>query len=216
MVMRNQHTIIVMLLGSLLACVLACPLEAQGDLAAEAFVAKQVATRTLSADLKQTFHWTMPPRHVESSGRFFYQAPGSLCIKLTNAAPEIIVVRGSDLYIKRGSQPLTHAVLANRNGKPTQNVQFLLSFFQNGCTNYAGLFNLRTSVSTNIMTVTMTPRDTLKLFPLRRVTNLLDWPSMEIHSMRIGLIFSNYIAYDFCNVVRNQTLDAAVFDIPPR
>lgn len=213
--MRNQH-VITMLRGSLLACVLACTSEAQGDPATEAFIAKQVATRTLSADLKQTLHWTVPPRHVESSGRFFYQAPDSLCIKLTNAAPEIVVIRGSDLYIKRGSQPRTHAVLANRNGKPTQNVQFLLSVFQNGCTNYTSLFNLRTSVTTNAMIVTLTPKDTLKLFPLQRVTNLLDWPSMEIRSMRIGLAFSSYISYDFSNVVRNQTLAADVFDLPPR
>ena len=215
MVMRNQHAI-VMRHGFLFACVVACALEAHGDPAPEAFVAKQIATRTLSADLKQTLHWTLPPRHAESSGRFFYQAPASLCIRLTNAAPEIVVVRGKDLYIKRGSQPLTHALLADRDGKPTQNVQFLLSFFQNGCTNYTGLFNLKTSVSTNAMIVTLTPKDSLNLFPLQRVTNLLDWPSMEIHSMRIGLIFNSYISYDFCNVVRNQTLAAHVFDLPPR
>lgn len=215
MVMRNQH-VVTMLRGTLLACVLACTLETQGDPVMEAFIAKQVATRTLSADLKQTLHWTMPPRHVESSGWFFYQAPDSLCIKLTNANPEIVVVRGSDLYIKRGSQPRTHALLANRNGKPTQNVQFLLSVFQNGCTNYSGLFNLRTSMSTNAMTVTLTPKDTLKLFPLRQVTNLLDWPSMEICSMRIGLVFNSYISYEFRNVVRNHTLAVDVFDLPPR
>src|SRR5260221_8669166 len=71
------------------------------DTNADAFVAHQAATRTFAADLQQTFHWSFPPKHVESLGHISYQAPDFLAIVLTNPAPELVLVRGDDLYIKR-------------------------------------------------------------------------------------------------------------------
>ncbi|HUJ09680.1 MAG TPA: outer membrane lipoprotein carrier protein LolA [Verrucomicrobiae bacterium] len=187
---------------------------ARADTDADVFVAHQVATRTFEADLRQTFHWTFPPRHVVSLGHICYQAPDLLAIVFTNPAPELVLVRGDELYIKRDRKRLAKYKLEVRHGKPTQNVQFLLSFFQNGCTNFAGLFDASTSSSNNTRTVTLTPKHRLQMFPLCSVENVMTWPSMDIQSMRIGLILNSYIIYDFDRVRRNQPLDKKVFEVP--
>ena len=122
---------------------------------ADVFVAHQVATQTFEADLQQTFHWTFPPRHVESLGHLSYQAPDFLAIVLTNPAAELVLERGDDLYIKRDGKRLAKYKLEVRNGKPTQNVQFLLSFFQNGCTNFAGLFDVSVTTTNDARTATL-------------------------------------------------------------
>jgi hypothetical protein len=54
------------------------------------------------------------------------------------------------------------------------------------------------------------------MFPLRSVDNVIAWPSMDVRSMRIGLIMKSYIAYEFRNPRRNQPLDADVFAAPKR
>src|ERR1043166_6146329 len=159
--------------------------EARADSNADAFVAHQVATGTFGADLRQTFHWSFPPRHVESLGRISYQSPDYLAIVLTNPAPELVLVRGHDLYIKRDKKPLAMYKLDVRNGKPTQNVQFLLSFFQNGCTNFAGLFDVSVTSAGDAQTITLQPKHSLQMFPLRSVENVIGWPSMDVRSMRI-------------------------------
>ncbi len=183
---------------------------------ADVFVAHQVATQTFEADLRQTFHWTFPPRHVESLGHLSYRAPESLAIVFTNPAPELVLVRGDQLYIKRDTKRLAKYKLEVRNGKPTQNVQFLLGFFQNGCTNFAGLFDVSITTSNDTRTVTLTPKHRLQMFPLRSVDNVIDWPSMDVRSMRIGLIMGSYIVYEFQNARRNEPLNDAVFEVPTR
>jgi hypothetical protein len=189
---------------------------ARADTNADMFVAHQVATRTFEADLRQTFHWSFPRRHVESLGHISYQAPAFLAIVLTNPAPEFVLVRGDDLYIQRDKERLAKYKLAVRNGKPTQNVQFLLSFFQNGCTNFAELFDACITRTDDVQTVTLLPRHPGRMFPLRSVDNVIAWPSMDVRSMRIGLIMNSYIAYEFRNPRRNQPLDARVFEAPKR
>src|SRR5438105_608295 len=79
---------------------------ARGETNVEVFIAHQVATKTFVADLRQVFHWSFPPKHVESLGRISYQAPDFLAIVLTNPAPELVLVRGDDLYIKRDKKAL--------------------------------------------------------------------------------------------------------------
>jgi outer membrane lipoprotein-sorting protein len=187
---------------------------AGADPDAEAFIAHQVATQTFEADLRQTFHWTFPPRHVESTGRISYQAPDFLAIVLTNPAPELVLVRGNDLYIRRDKRRLARYKLEVRNGKPTQNIQFLLGFFQNGCTNFAGLFDTRITRNEDAHTVTLVPKHPGRMFPLRFVDNVIGWPSMDVRSMRIGLIWDSYISYEFRNTRRNEPLDAGVFELP--
>ena len=187
---------------------------ARADTNADTFIAHQVATRTFTADLKETFHWSLPRRHVESVGRIYYRAPDFLAMILTNPVAETVLVRGPDLYIKRGPRPLVHRTLRDRDGKPTQNVQFLLAFFQNGCTNYTHLFNARVAQTNDSMIVTLLPKHFGQMFPLRKVTNVLGWPTLDVRSMRIGLIMDSYINYEFSHVVRNQAVDATVFDIP--
>lgn len=184
------------------------------DTDSSAFVAHQAATQTFTAELKQTFHWTFPHRHVESVGRICYQAPDRLAMLLTNPVTESVVVRGTDLYVKRDQKPLVHSTLQVRNGKPTQNVQFLLAFFQNGCTNYLGLFDAEATRSDNTLAVTLVPKHPIQMFPLRRVTNVLGLPGFDVQAMRIGLILDSYITYEFIHPVRNQPLDATVFNIP--
>jgi outer membrane lipoprotein-sorting protein len=186
----------------------------RAEAAVDAFVEHQTATRTFEADLKQTFHWAFPPRHVESLGRISYQAPGFLAIVLTNPAPELVLVRGDDLYIQRAGKRLVRHKLEVRDGKPSQNVQFLLSFFQNGCTNFAGLFDIRVTTTNAARIVTLTPKHPVQLFPLRSVDNRIDWPSMNVRSMRIGLILGGSILYEFRNPRLNQPIDAAVFEAP--
>ncbi|HUI08579.1 MAG TPA: outer membrane lipoprotein carrier protein LolA [Verrucomicrobiae bacterium] len=181
---------------------------------ADAFVEHQTATQTFEADLKQTFHWTFPPRHVESLGHISYQAPSFLAIVFTNPAPELVLVRGDELYIKRDRKRLVKYKLAVHDGKPTQNVQFLLSFFQNGCTNFAGLFDISTTTTNDARIATLRPKHPTQLFPLRSVDNVIDWPAMDVRSMRIGLILGGYILYEFHNPRRNQPLDGAVFEVP--
>lgn len=181
---------------------------------ADAFVAHQAATQTFEADLRQVFHWSFPRRHVESVGHISYQAPDFLSIVLTNPAPEFVLVRGQDLYIKRDKKALAVYKLEMRNGKPTQQIQFLLSFFQNGCTNFAELFNVNITRAPDIYTVTLTPKHLLQMWPLRSVQNVIAWPSMDVQSMRIGLIMDSYITYEFHNLHRNQPLDATVFEVP--
>ncbi len=178
------------------------------------FVAHQAATQTFEADLRQVFHWSFPRRHVDSLGRIRYQAPDFLSIVLTSPAPELVLVRGHDLYIKRDKKALAAYKLAVRNGEPTQRVQFLLSFFQNGCTNFADLFDVNIARTPDACTVTLTPKHTLQMLPLRSVENVIAWPSMDVRSMRIGLILDSYITYEFRSPRRNQPLDPAVFEVP--
>jgi hypothetical protein len=181
---------------------------------AGAFVAHQAATQTFEADLRQVFHWSFPRRHVESLGHISYQAPDFLSIVLTNPAPEFVLVRGQDLYIKRDKKALAAYKLEVHNGKPTQQVQFLLSFFQNGCTNFADLFDANIARTLDACTVTLIPKHSLQMLPLRSVENVIAWPSMNVRSMRIGLLMDSYILYEFRNPRRNQPLDAAVFEVP--
>jgi outer membrane lipoprotein-sorting protein len=183
---------------------------------ADLFVAHQAATQTFEADMRQTFHWTFPPRHVESLGHLSYQAPESLAIVFTNPAPELVLVRGDQLYIKRDTKRLAKYKLEVRNGKPSQNVQFLLGFFQNGCTNFAGLFDVSITTSDDVRTVALTPKHRMQMFPLRSVDNVIGWPSMDVRSMRIGLIMGSYIVYEFHNARRNEPLNDAVFEVPTR
>jgi outer membrane lipoprotein-sorting protein len=192
------------------------PATARAETNTEAFVAHQATTRTFEADLRQTFHWSFPHRHVESLGRISYQAPGFLAMVFTSPAPELVLVRGDDLYIKRDKEALATYRLEVRNGKPTQKVQFLLSFFQNGCTNFAELFDARIESSDDAHTVTLLPKHPGRMFPLRSVDNVIAWPSMDVRSMRIGLIWDSYILYEFTNPRRNQPLDANIFEAPKR
>ena len=188
--------------------------KAQADTNADAFIAHQVATQTFDADLRQTFHWTFPPRHVESVGHISYRAPDQLAIVFTNPAPELVLVRGDDLFIKRDKKRLAKYKLEVRNGKPTQSVQFLLSFFQNGSTNFAELFDVNIIDNKDARTVTLVPKHSMQMFPLRSVDNVIDWPSMNIRSMRIGLIMGSYIVYEFSHPQRNAPIDNKVFEVP--
>jgi outer membrane lipoprotein-sorting protein len=188
----------------------------RADTNADAFVAHQAATQTFEADLRQVFHWSFPRKHVESLGHISYQAPAFLAIVLTNPAPEMVLVRGDDLYIQRDKKALAKYKLEVRNGKPTQNVQFLLSFFQNGCTNFAGLFDATVTRTGDAETVTLLPKHPGRMFPLRSVENVIGWPSFDVRSMRIGLIWDSYITYEFRNPRRNQPLTATVFEVPKR
>jgi len=188
----------------------------RAEMNAEAFVAHQAATRTFEADLRQTYHWSFPRRHVESIGHISYQAPGFLAMVFTSPAPELVLVRGDDLYIKRDKKGPARYKLEVHNGKPTQTVQFLLNFFQNGCTNFAGLFDARIMAGDHAQTVTLLPKHPGQMFPLRSVENVITLPSMDVRSMRIGLIWDSYILYEFTNPRRNQSLDAVVFQEPKR
>ena len=192
------------------------PATIPADTSTEAFVAHQSATRTFEADLRQTFHWSFPRRHAESFGHISYQAPGFLAMVFTSPAPELVLVRGDDLYIKRDKKALATYKLEVHNGKPTQDVQFLLSFFQNGCTNFAGLFDAHIESADDMRTATLFPKHPGRMFPLRSVENMIAWPSMDVKSMRIGLIWDSYILYEFTNPRRNQPLDASVFERPKR
>jgi outer membrane lipoprotein-sorting protein len=189
---------------------------ARADTNADVFVAHQAATQTFEADLRQVFHWSFPRKHVESLGHINYQAPGFLAIVLTNPASELVLVRGDDLYIQRDKKALAKYKLEVHNGKPTQNVQFLLSFFQNGCTNFAGLFDATITRADDAQTVTLRPKHFAQMLPLRSVENVIAWPSFDVRSMRIGLIWDSYITYEFRNPHRNQPLAAAVFEVPKR
>jgi outer membrane lipoprotein-sorting protein len=189
---------------------------ARADTNADAFVAHQAATQTFEADLLQTFHWSFPRKHVESLGHISYQAPGFLAIVLTNPAAELVLVRGDDLYIQRDKKALAMYKLEVHNGKPSQNVQFLLSFFQNGCTNFASLFDVTVMQTNDAQTVTLRPKHFAQMLPLRSVENVIAWPSFDVRSMRIGLIWDSYITYEFRNSRRNQPLVAAVFEVPKR
>ena len=188
----------------------------RADTNADAFVAHQAATKTFEADLRQTFHWSFPRKHVESLGYICYRAPDSLAIVLTNPASELVLVRGDDLYIQRDKKAPARYKLEVRNGKPTQNVQFLLSFFQNGCTNFAGLFDTTVARAGDTETVTLLPKHPGRMFPLRSVENVIGWPSFDVRSMRIGLIWDSYITYEFRNPRRNQPLASTVFEVPKR
>jgi len=188
----------------------------RADTNADAFVAHQVATQTFEADLRQVFHWSFPRKHVESLGQISYQAPGFLAIVLTNPASELVLVRGDDLYIKRDKKAPAKYKLEVHNGKPTQNVQFLLSFFQNGCTDFAGLFDATVTRADDAQTVTLRPKHFAQMLPLRSVENVIAWPSLDVRSMRIGLIWDSYITYEFRNPRRNQPIAANVFEVPKR
>jgi hypothetical protein len=189
---------------------------ARADTSDDLFVAHQVATQTFEADVRQVFHWSFPPKHVESLGHISYQAPDFLAIVLTNPATELVLVRGDGLYIKRDKKALATYKLGMHNGKPTQNVQFLLGFFQNGCTNFAGLFDASITRADDAQKITLLPKHTLQMLPLRSVENVIAWPSMDVRSMRIGLIWDSYITYEFTKPRRNQPLDAAVFEVPKK
>jgi outer membrane lipoprotein-sorting protein len=188
----------------------------RADTNADAFIAHQTATQTFEADLLQTFHWSFPRKHIESLGHISYQAPGFLAIVLTNPVSELVLVRGDDLYIQRDKKAPAKYKLEVHNGKPTQNVQFLLSFFQNGCTNFAGLFDATVTKANDAETVMLRPKHFAQMLPLRSVENIIAWPSFDVRSMRIGLIWDSYITYEFHNPHRNQSLNAAVFEVPKR
>jgi len=189
---------------------------AHADTNVDAFVAHQAATQTFEADLRQVFHWSFPRKHVESLGYIRYQAPAFLAIVLTNPVSELVLVRGDDLYIQRDKKASAKYKLEVHNGKPTQNVQFLLSFFQSGCTNFVGLFDATMTKTNDAVAVMLRPKHYAQMLPLRSVENVIAWPSFDVRSMRMGLIWDSYITYEFSNPRRNQPIDPAIFEVPKR
>jgi hypothetical protein len=71
-------------------------------------------------------------------------------------------------------------------------------------------------VTNDAQTVTLRPKHFAQMLPLRSVENVIAWPSFDVRSMRIGLIWDSYITYEFRNSRRNQPLVAAVFEVPKR
>src|SRR5712671_6883920 len=162
----------------------------------ELFIAHQSQTQTYQADLRQTFHWFFPKKHVDSDGKLYYKAPDSLAMIFTKPVAESVIVVGDDLYTKRDKKSVVHKKLQWRDdGRPTQNVQFLLGFFQNGGTNYAKLFDSNVSRSADELRVLLVPKNRYQM--LRSVDNAIVWPSLDVHAMRIGLIGDSYIRYEF-------------------
>src|SRR5579859_7370143 len=98
--------------------VIGAPAASADTTNADEFVAHQAATHTFESDLRQVFHWSFPRRHVESLGHISYQAPDFLSMVFTSPAPEFVLVRGSDLYIKRNKKPPAAYKLEVRHGKP--------------------------------------------------------------------------------------------------
>lgn len=180
---------------------------------AQTFLQHQVETQTYQADLTQTFHWSFPRKHTVTEGKLYYKAPDSLAMIYTKPTAETVLVLGDQLYLQRDKKSVTrHKLEWRKDGRPTQNVQFLLGFFQNGGTNYAKLFNSAVTRTNDELRVMLVPKNRAQL--LRSVDSIIGWPSLDVQAMRIGLIGSSYINYEFSNPKRNEPIDASVFQIP--
>ena len=101
---------------------------ARADMNARCICRSPGGHANFEADLRQVFHWSFPPKARRKPRAHQLPGPDLLAIVLTNPASELVLVRGDDLYIQRDKKAPVKYKLEVRNGKPTQNVQFLLSF----------------------------------------------------------------------------------------
>src|ERR1039458_3035452 len=81
---------------------------------------------------------------------------------------------------------------------------------------FTGAFRENPPSADDAQMVTLRPKHPGRMFPLRSVENVIGWPSLDVRSMRIGLIWDSYITYEFHNLRRNQPLETAVFEVPTR
>jgi len=172
------------------------------------FVAHQAATKTFEADLRQTsFTGAFRESMSESLGKSAIEAPDSLAIVLTNSRlGNWSLCAGDEPYIqrdKKGAGKVQWKVRTANRRKMCSSV----SFFQNGCTNFAGLFDTTVArPGPRHRNGHALPKASWSDVPpaLRGMSSV--GHRLTCARCAIGLIWDSYITYEFRNPRRNQPL----------
>lgn len=165
----------------------------------EAFARLQQQTQTYQADLKQTVRLRGLQTPVQSAGKIYFQAPGRLRISFTQPAGEYLLVTGNDVYIKKSNRSLRHKTA-------DANTQMLLSLFRGDVKDWEKKFRVACECDGERLIVTL--RDERV-----EIENVIALPSYEIQSVQIRFDADNSMTYEFAHPVRNQPLDARLFEV---
>jgi len=149
-----------------------------------------------------------------SLGYIAIEPPDSLCVVLTIPLGTGPLCAGTTSISSATKRRRQGTKLEVRNGKPTQNVQFSVDFFQNGCTNFCGAFDTTVGGGADTENGHALAKPSW-LFPLRSVENVIV-AIVDVRSMRIGLYGTAYITYEFAILAGNQPLASTVFEVPKR
>src|SRR5207249_767411 len=143
--------------------------EAERKPLVDAFVRLQQQTQTYQADLRQTVRLRGLNKPVESIGKIFYKAPGSLRISFAQPAGEYMLINGEKVYSKKTNRPL-------RKSKD-RNAGMLLTLFQGGVKNWEEEFDITYAREDDRLFVTLQPRRTeMKV----EIENVVVLPSYNI------------------------------------
>jgi outer membrane lipoprotein-sorting protein len=172
--------------------------DAERRLHDEAFARLQQQTQTYQADLKQVVRLRGLQKPVESTGKIYFQAPGSLRLSFTQPAGEYMLMTGHDVYVKKANRPLRH-----KTADP--NTQMLLSLFRGDVKDWETKFRVSCARDGERLIVTL--RD-----ERIEIENIVALPSHEIQSVQIRFDTDSSMTYEFTNAVRNQPLDDKLFE----
>ena len=95
-----------------------------------AFEKKQAETSTFQSGFKQTVRLVGVRNVVVSAGRFYYAAPQSLLIKFDEPRGEYLMMKGSDLFMKKRGKEGIHRKI--QPGESETGLSMLLALFPPG------------------------------------------------------------------------------------
>ena len=179
----------------------------------DAFVRKQQETQTYEATLKQTLRLRGLKQPVESEGRVYYKAPGSLLLSFSKPAGDYLIVTGPDIYLKKANRPLVHRKAVAGPARPDQNARLLLSLFQGGALDWGALFDIDMARDDDQLIVTMHPKQ-VDATRRVRIDNIIALPSDELRSIQVSFGEENSLTYEFSDPKRNLPLDDKLFVAP--
>jgi outer membrane lipoprotein-sorting protein len=175
-----------------------------------AFSKKQKQLKSFQADLKQTLLLEGIRDPVKSVGRIYYQAPDSLLIDFAQPKGEFMLIRGTELYVKKSGKSLLRRKLGDGPGET--NMLMLLALFQNGAVENEN-FEVSMDQVKDRLFVKLIPKE-LENKRVLQIENELSLPDLSVRSIKVTFGESNVIRYELSNQKRNPKLSEDLFVIP--
>lgn len=178
----------------------------------KAFQKKQEETSTLQSGFRQTVHMAGVRDPVVSSGKFYYLAPQSILIRFDKPKGEYMMMKGSDLFIKKTGKKETRRKL--KPDEPHTGLSMLLDLFRTGGRQFQDEFELRMGTEARDLLVTLTQKKSDdELLPLR-IENRLSRADLSLKSVLVQFEGGQAILYEFIKPVRDKIIPPSTFENP--